>query len=95
MDTAINQRPQRSAVTGDIIGAGQARTLWGLFRERVRCSPDAIAYRDYNSTEGGWRDHTWLMISERGDRFRAALAQENITVGDHVAVLLPNGIDCE
>lgn len=93
MDTAINERPQRSAVSGDAIGARQASTLWGLFRERVRRSPDAIAYRDYNSTEGGWRDHTWLMISERVDRFRAALAQENITVGDHVAVLLPNGID--
>jgi len=93
MDTAINERPQRSAVSGDAIGACQASTLWGLFCERVRRSPDAIAYRDYNSTEGGWRDHTWLMISERVDRFRAALAQENITVGDHVAVLLPNGID--
>jgi long-chain acyl-CoA synthetase len=93
MNTVINQRPQRSAVSGDIIDARQARTLWGLFRERVRRSPDAIAYRDYNSTEGRWREHTWLMISERVDRFRAALGQENITPGDHVAVLLPNGID--
>ena len=94
MDTAITQRPQQSAVSGDtIIDARQARTLWGLFRERVRHSPDAIAYRDYNGTEGGWRDHTWLMISERVDRYRAALAQENIRAGDHVAILLPNGID--
>lgn len=93
MDMAINERLQRSAVSGDVIGAHQASTLWGLFRERVRRSPDAIAYRDYNGEEGGWRDHTWLMISERVDRYRAALAQENIAVGDHVAVLLPNGID--
>ena len=94
MDTAITQRPQRSAVSGDtIIDAHQASTLWGLFRERVRRSPDAIAYRDYNSTEGRWRDHTWRMISDRVDRFRAALAQENLAAGDHVAVLLPNGID--
>jgi long-chain acyl-CoA synthetase len=93
MDTAINQRPQRSAVSGDAIDARQADTLWRLFRERVRRSPGAIAYRDYNSTEGRWRDHTWLMISERVDRYRAALAQENITAGNHVAVLLPNGID--
>ena len=94
MDTAITQQPQRSAISGDtIIDACQASTLWGLFRERVRRSPDAIAYRDYNSTEERWRDHSWLMISERVDRYRAALAQENITVGDHVAALLPNGID--
>jgi long-chain acyl-CoA synthetase len=93
MDNAINERLHQPMVSGDIIAASQASTLWGLFCERVRRSPDAIAYREYNRSEGGWRDHTWHMISERVDRFRAALAQENITVGDHVAVLLPNGID--
>ena len=93
MDNAINERAQQSALASDTIAARQASTLWGLFRERVRRSPDAIAYRDYNRTEGGWRDHTWRMISERVDRFRAALAQENITAGDRVAILLPNGID--
>ena len=93
MDNAINARSQQPAASGDTIAASQASTLWGLFRERVRRSPDAIAYREYNRTEGSWRDHTWRMISERVDWFRAALARENIAVGDHVAVLLPNGID--
>ena len=93
MDTAINERPQRSAVSGDVIDARQAATLWGLFCERVRRSPDDIAYQDYNRTEGVWRNHTWRMIAERVDRFRTALARENIAVGDRVAVLMPNGID--
>ena len=94
MDSAIIQRPQRSAVSGDaMIDARQASTLWGLFRERVRRSPDAIAYHDYSSPEGRWRDHTWRMISERVDRYRTALAQETIAAGDRVAALLPNGID--
>jgi long-chain acyl-CoA synthetase len=93
MDTAINEQAQRSAVSGDTISARQASTLWGLFCERIRRSPDTIAYRDYNSIEGGWRDYTWRTISERVDRFRAALAKEYITVGDRVAILLPNGID--
>lgn len=93
MDDAINERSREFALADDIIPARQAITLWGLFRERVRRSPDAIAYRDYNRAEGGWRDHTWRTISERVDRFRAALARENITPGDRVAVLLPNGID--
>ena len=79
MDNAINERPQQSAVSGDAIAARQASTLWGLFRERVRRSPDAIAYRDYDRAEGGWRDYTWRTISERVARFRAALARENIT----------------
>jgi long-chain acyl-CoA synthetase len=93
MDTALNERLQRSAVSGDVIDARQATTLWGLFCERVRRSPDDIAYQDYNRTEGVWRNHTWRTISERVDRFRTALARENIAVGDRVAVLMPNGID--
>lgn len=91
MEDAIGA--QKSALADDIIPALQAATLSGLFRERVRRSPDAIAYRDNNRAQGGWRDHTWRTISERVDRFRAALARENLTPGDRVAVLLPNGID--
>lgn len=93
MDTAINERSQQPRISEDTITARQASTLWGLFRERVRRSPAAIAYREYNRTEGGWRDYTWRAISGRVDRFRSALAQENITAGDRVAILLPNGID--
>ena len=93
MDDAIKERAQRSAPASDTIAARQAATLWGLFCERVRRSPDAIAYRDYDHSKAGWRDHTWRMIAERVDRFRAAMARENITAGDRVAILLPNGID--
>jgi long-chain acyl-CoA synthetase len=77
----------------DVIPACQARTLWGLFCERIRRSPEGIAYRDYNPNEGGWRDHSWGAICARVDRFRAALAREDIKVGDRVAILLPNGVD--
>ncbi len=77
----------------DMITASQGVTLWGLFRERVRRCPDAIAYRDYDQKKGVWRDHSWRMISDRVDRFRAALALENLTAGDRVAILLPNGTD--
>ena len=93
MDKTINALSQQPAASADVIAASQAGTLWGLFCERVRRSPDAIAYREYDRKEGGWRDHTWHLISERVDRFRAALAREDITVGDRVAALLPNGID--
>ena len=43
--------------------------------------------------KGGWRDHSWRMISDRVVRFRAALARKNMKAGDRVAILLPNGID--
>ena len=48
---------QQAAHSDDMIAASQAITLWGLFRERVRRCPDAIAYRDYDHMKRVWRDH--------------------------------------
>ncbi len=77
----------------DFIGCKTAGTLWGLFQERVRRTPDHTAYRDYDGGAQVWRDHTWRSIAARTDRFRAALAREELQPGDRVALLLPNGID--
>jgi long-chain acyl-CoA synthetase len=93
MGNVIDGRARNSAQADDLIAARHAGTLWGLFRERVRRSPTATAYREYSRTEGRWRDYTWGTVSSRVDRFRAALASENMQAGDRVAVLLPNGID--
>ena len=78
---------------GDFIAATEAGTLWELFCERVRRSPDAVAYREYDVLEETWRDHSWHVISDRVDRFRGALAREDVRAGDRIAILLPNGID--
>jgi long-chain acyl-CoA synthetase len=78
---------------GDVIEAAQAQTLWGLFRERVRRSPDAVAYRHHDRAQGRWLDHSWAIIAQRVEQFRSALAKENMKPGDRVAILLPNGID--
>lgn len=94
MDGAMaEQSPQSAAAGRDLIVAPAAGTLWGLFCERVRRNPDAVAYRDYDSATGLWRDHTWQAIAARVDRFRAALAREELGAGDRVAILLPNGVD--
>lgn len=77
----------------DLITADRAGTLWGLFCERVRRSPDHVAYRSYDFAAGEWRDYTWSTIGERVERFRAALSCEDLQAGDRVAILLPNGID--
>ena len=76
-----------------VISSKEAATLWGLFSERVRRTPDRIAYRDYDPVTKAWRDHTWRAVATRIDRFRAALAEEGLMSGDRVALLLPNGID--
>ena len=94
MDFVTTEQPRQSVVTdGNVIAARQAGTVWGLFCECVRRCPAGIAYRDYDPIAGTWCDHTWHTVAARVDRFRAALAQEELEAGDRVAILLPNGID--
>ena len=77
----------------DLIDPDQAGTLWGLFCARVRRSPDAIAYRDFDAAAQRWRDHSWRVMAEHVDRFRNAFVKEGLRAGDRIAILLPNGID--
>lgn len=74
----------------DIIPVETAGTLDGLFRERVRRSPEAVAYRDYDRSSGKWRDLTWSQMDERITQWQAALSREKLAPGDRVAVMLRN-----
>jgi long-chain acyl-CoA synthetase len=77
----------------DIIGRSTARTIPGLFRERVARSPDAIAYRQWDSTALQWRDYSWRDMARLVQRYRAALSRAALEEGDRVAIQLPNGTD--
>lgn len=73
----------------DIIQAAQAKTLDGLFAERVRRSPDAPAYREY--VEGsGWKDITWAQMNRQVARWQHSLARDGLQPADRVAVMLRN-----
>jgi long-chain acyl-CoA synthetase len=74
----------------DIIPVEVAGTLDGLFRERVRRSPQNVAYRDYDRSSGKWRDLTWSQMDERIDHWQAAFSREGLVSGDRVAVMLRN-----
>ncbi|MDN5753393.1 MAG: long-chain fatty acid--CoA ligase [Nitrosospira sp.] len=76
--------------TLDIIPVDMAGTLDGLFSERVRRSPQSVAYRDYDRSTGKWRDLTWEQMDQGVARWQAALSQENLVPGDRVAVMLRN-----
>ncbi|MDN5836065.1 MAG: AMP-binding protein, partial [Nitrosospira sp.] len=76
--------------TLDIIPVDMAGTLDGLFSERVRRSPQRVAYRDYDRSTGIWRDLTWEQMDQGVARWQAALSQENLVSGDRVAVMLRN-----
>jgi long-chain acyl-CoA synthetase len=72
------------------IAADTAVTLAGLFRERVRRSPNKIAYRQFDADNGQWCDTTWQEMATEVARWQDALANEGLQHGDRVAVLLRN-----
>ncbi|MGB5718397.1 MAG: long-chain fatty acid--CoA ligase [Gammaproteobacteria bacterium] len=79
-----------SNVTTDNISASDAKTLAGLFRERVARTPDAIAYRQFNTDDKQWHDSSWAEMASEVARWQAALANEHLQAGDRVAILLRN-----
>jgi long-chain acyl-CoA synthetase len=76
--------------TLDKIPAATAGTLAGLFRERVRRTPEATAYRHYDETTGRWQDSSWATMAAAVAQWQAAFARENFLPGDRVAILMRN-----
>jgi len=74
----------------DYIEPRQAIHLYGLFRERVRRSPDAVAYRWFDADSQSWVAATWSETAAEVGRWQAALTHEGLQRGDRVAVMLRN-----
>ncbi len=74
----------------EAISPEEAITLDGLLRERVKRTPDAVAYRDFNQQHANWRDYTWAHIYHHVGRFQVALEREGLQPGDRVALMLRN-----
>ncbi|MDE2117857.1 MAG: long-chain fatty acid--CoA ligase [Betaproteobacteria bacterium] len=75
---------------GDYIKPDEAVTLHGLFLERVKRTPDAVAYRYFDTHQEAWLSLTWGQMREQVARWQAALLREHLPVGDRVAVMLRN-----
>ncbi len=76
--------------TTDTISAETAGTIPGLFRERLRRTPDASAYRYLDDRSGQWSDSTWRHMAAQVARWQRALQGERLQPGDRVAVMLAN-----
>ena len=77
----------------DIIHPDQAASIFALFQERVRRSPERCAYREYNSQTQAWEDISWQQMSSRVVLWHAGLAAEGLSPGDRVAMCLRNCSD--
>lgn len=74
--------------SNDVISPEQAGTLHGLFVDRIRRTPDKVAYRHF--ADNAWQQYTWREMGEEVARWQAALSQEGLQKGDRVAIMLRN-----
>ena len=76
----------------DVISPEIARTLDGLFRERVRRSANAVAYRSFDEP-GVWKNYSWAEVAERVALWQDALEADGLQEGDRVAIMLRNSVN--
>ena len=74
----------------DLIAEDVAVTLDGLFAERVRRSPDRIAYRHFDEHRCEWQELSWREMEHEIARWQAAMEHEGLRPGDRVAIMLKN-----
>ena len=77
-------------MTKDIISPQIAKTLHGLFRERVRRTPDSPAYRYFNVVSNTWEQNTWSEMAFHIERWQTALKREPLKAGDRIAIWMSN-----
>jgi long-chain acyl-CoA synthetase len=74
----------------DLIPVEDARTLDGLFYQRVKRSPDRVAYRWFARADDAWHSISWRETARQVARWRDALRSEGLGRGDRVGILLRN-----
>jgi len=84
----VNAMPEEA--NRHVITPEEAGTLAGLFYERVKRTPDGLAYRYYDEQSESWADLSWAEMGRQVARWQAALAGEDLQPGDRVAVMMQN-----
>lgn len=88
-----NENLPGSVQTLDMISLDGVERLPALFGERVRRTPNRIAYRQFEKRDGSWHDHSWREMAERIDRWCRGFAGSGLVPGDRVSVLLKNSVE--
>lgn len=79
-----------STDAGHVIPVEAAVTLDGILRERVKRTPDLIAYQYFSEGDEAWHEYSWAQMSAFIARWQEALARERLQPGDRVAIMLRN-----
>jgi long-chain acyl-CoA synthetase len=76
----------------DVIPPETAKTLDGMFQERVRRSPSALAYKNFDEPGGTWKDYTWSDVEKLVARWQGAFEADGFQPGDRAAIVLRNSV---
>lgn len=87
---AQEERSDDAGMTPHFISSKEAVTLGGLFLRRVERSPHAGGFRYFDADGQVWRDLTWSQMARQAARWQDALAQEGLSPGDRIAVMMRN-----
>jgi long-chain acyl-CoA synthetase len=68
-------------------------TIADVFALRCRTSPNAPAYREYDSASKDWRGVTWREIGELVARAREGLRRDGFRTGERIAIMMKNSIN--
>ena len=68
------------------------QTLPQLLAYRAARTPQAEAYREFDSSRQAWASLTWAQTAERVNTWAQALAAMQLPPAARVAILLPNGL---
>ncbi|MDQ6977350.1 MAG: AMP-binding protein, partial [Ghiorsea sp.] len=68
----------------------EVQTLHGLFCERVRRTPDALAYRFYDASDETWQDISWQDMAARVNACASVLKKLGMVERDRAAILMEN-----
>jgi long-chain acyl-CoA synthetase len=74
----------------DMIPRKDATDLHTIFKLRASQSPDAIAYEQYDKKSRQWQSFSWSDTATQLSRWQQALKQENIAVGERIAIMVAN-----
>jgi long-chain acyl-CoA synthetase len=77
----------------DYIAQDSCASLSELFLQRVRKSPQQLAYQHFEKNNKRWKKFTWLEMFTLMCSWREAFAKEDLQAGDRVAIMLPNSLN--
>lgn len=74
----------------DTIFPERAKTIPGLFRERIADTPDRCAYQHFDVASRAWHETSWQTMGHETGRWQLALQKEKLKPGDRVAIMSKN-----